>query len=97
MVGNGGRAAKTFDTGDANVVHFELYDMENDPYEKNNLAEGNPELVQALFQDYNNWWDEVRPFMVNDGVPLAKEAPFVVRYEKQLKEKGIPDWTPPQL
>jgi hypothetical protein len=43
------------------------------------------------------WWAETRPLMVNEGVPLAKERPQGVLYEKQLLEEGMSDWTPPEL
>ena len=35
--------------------------------------------------------------MVNENVPLAKERPFHVLYDKQKAESGIPDWVPPEL
>jgi hypothetical protein len=35
--------------------------------------------------------------MVNEDVPFAPHQPQTARYEKQLKEKGIPDWEAPVL
>jgi arylsulfatase len=46
---------------------------------------------------YEAWWDEVRPLMINEDAPLDNEPPFIVQYELQQKESGIPDWIPPQL
>jgi arylsulfatase A-like enzyme len=34
---------------------WELYDMENDRTEMNNLAENNPEIVNELAQEWENW------------------------------------------
>ena len=31
-----------------------------------------------------------------ERMALSKDHPQVVRYEMQLKERGIPDWTPPK-
>ena len=76
------------------VKNSELYDIENDPYEEVNVIERHPDVVAKLRSDYDSWWTETRPLMVNEDVPLAGEHPHVVRYEKQLAERGIPDWTP---
>jgi len=35
--------------------------------------------------------------MVNEDAPYAAEQPQAVRYEKQLKDRGIPRWSPPKL
>jgi hypothetical protein len=44
---------------DENALPWELYDMQNDPAEENNIAEKQPELVLELSQLYENWFDEV--------------------------------------
>jgi arylsulfatase len=79
------------------VNNEELYDIANDPYEDINVIDKHPEVVAKLRKAYDKWWTETVPMMVNEDLPLAKEHPQVVRYEKQLKERGIPDWTPPKL
>lgn len=38
------------------IVGPELYDLENDPHEKNNLAEAHPEIVERLTKRLNDWW-----------------------------------------
>ena len=35
--------------------------------------------------------------MVNEDAPYAPQQPQAVRYEKQLKERGIPRWNPQKL
>jgi len=42
-------------------------------------------------------WSNVRPYMVNEIVPLANEKPFWTEYEKQKESGGIKDWTIPNL
>jgi arylsulfatase A-like enzyme len=79
------------------VNNAELYDLANDPYETTDVAAQHPEVVARLRQAYEDWWAKTRPLMINEDVPLAEEKPQVVRYEKQLKERGIPDWVPPAL
>jgi arylsulfatase len=79
------------------VNNSELYDITKDPYETTDVASQHPEVVAKLRQVYEEWWAKTRPLMVNEDVPLAQEKPQAVRYEKQLKERGIPDWQPPSL
>ncbi|MHC4912364.1 MAG: arylsulfatase [Planctomycetota bacterium] len=79
------------------VNNEELYDIVNDPYESTNVIEKHPKVVEKLRKAYDKWWAETLPMMVHENYPLAKEHPQVVRYEKQLKEREIPDWTPPKL
>ncbi|MBM4104187.1 MAG: arylsulfatase [Planctomycetes bacterium] len=74
-----------------------LYDIANDPYESTNVIDQHPEVAEKLRKAYDKWWAETVPLMVNENCPLAKEHPQEVRYEKQLKERGIPDWVPPKL
>ncbi len=73
------------------VNNKELYDIAKDPYEKTNVIDKHPEVAAKLRKAYDAWWTETRPLMVNEDTPLAKEQPQKVRYEKQLKEQGIPD------
>lgn len=37
----------------------ELYDIKDDPSQKNNIAEQNPEVVANLSRKYNDYWDEL--------------------------------------
>lgn len=79
------------------VNNKELYDIANDPFESTNVIDQHPEMVEKLRKAYDQWWAETVPLMVNEARPYAKEHPQEVRYEKQLKERGIPDWAPPRL
>lgn len=74
-----------------------LYDIAADPYESTDVAAEHPEVVADLRKAYDAWWAETVPLMVNEDAPFAPEQPAAVRYERQLKERGIPRWTPPKL
>jgi len=43
------------------VPQWELYDMQADPREKENVADKLPEVVARLTKSYDAWWDEVVP------------------------------------
>ncbi len=79
------------------VNNKELYDIAADPHEKQDVAAEHPEVVAELRKAYDQWWSETVPLMVNEDAPYSAEHPQDVRYEQQLKERGIPKWTPPTL
>ncbi|MCP3927609.1 MAG: arylsulfatase [Bacteroidetes bacterium] len=79
------------------VNNKELYDVISDPGQKQNIAAEHPELVVAMRKVYDKWWNKVRPYMVNENVPLAKERPFWIEYEKQKQAGDIKDWVVPNL
>jgi len=37
----------------------ELYDIKADPSQKNDIADGNQQIVQKLRRDYEDWWSDV--------------------------------------
>lgn len=76
------------------VNNEELYDISVDPYETSDVAGEHPEVVADLRKAFDRWWEETLPLMVNEDVPYSPFQPQAVRYEKQLKERGIPDWKP---
>ncbi len=76
------------------VNNRQLFDISNDPYEDKDVAADHPDVVKRLQRTYDEWWTKTRPLMVNEEAPMAKQQPQAVRFEKQLKERGIPKWTP---
>ena len=72
------------------VNHAELYDIQNDPSEKLNVAKQFPETVKEMQSAYDQWWDEVRPFMINEGRQRMEPNPFHQNYQRQLENDGIP-------
>lgn len=79
------------------VNNNELYDMVKDPGQTTNIIADKPEVVAELRTQFDKWWTEMRPFMVNENVPLASEKPFWVEYKKQEETTGIKDWVQPNL
>ena len=79
------------------VNHEELYDIENDPGEENNVAKQYPEVLQEMQKSYDAWWHEMRPQMVNEGHQKMTPNPFHVKYKEQLDSGGIPLLARPQL
>ncbi len=79
------------------VNNRELYDISVDPYESTNVIDDHPDVVAKLRRAFDDWWTETLPLMVNEDVPFAPQQPQAVRYEKQLKDRGIPDWVPPEI
>ncbi|MFC5051831.1 arylsulfatase [Rubritalea spongiae] len=74
-----------------------LYDMQNDPEQTKDVTAEFPEVAEAMKKAYGKFWDEVRPLMVNEEVPLAKEKPYHVDYNAQKDSSGIPLWKEPSL
>ena len=48
---------------------FELYDILNDPGEKNNLATKRPDLVRSMKAQYDQWFDDVSATRPNNYAP----------------------------
>ena len=69
----------------------QLYDMEADPGQRDNVIAEHPEVAEKMLAAYGKFWDEARPLMVNEGVPLAKERPYHVWYAEQMAAGGIPE------
>lgn len=78
------------------VHNKELYDIQSDPGETKDVSAEYPEVVQQLGKEFDLWWDRMLPYMINEGLPKVEAAdfPFPKRYDAQLKERGIPDWSP---
>ncbi|MEQ1824372.1 MAG: arylsulfatase [Pirellula sp.] len=79
------------------VNNKELYDIQKDPFETTNVIDEHPDVVAELRKSYDAWWEGARPMMVNEKTPLSPEHPQAIRYQKQISERGIPNWVPPSL
>tara|TARA_B110000967_G_scaffold10758_1_gene10563 strand:- start:363 stop:1841 length:1479 start_codon:yes stop_codon:yes gene_type:complete len=79
------------------VSNTQLFDVISDPGEEQNIAAEHPEIVAEMRNVYDRWWSEVRPYMVNENVPLSIEKPFRVEYEKQRELHGIKEWVRPNF
>ncbi len=81
------------------VNNKSLYDISNDPSETTDVAAAHPEVVEKLRKSFDQWWTSVLPLMVNEDLPKVdpEDQPLAIRYNQQLKEKGIPEWAPAEL
>jgi arylsulfatase A-like enzyme len=68
----------------------QLFDIEADPGQQVNIAKEHPEKVKEMLSAYDKFWDEARPLMVNENVPMSKTRPYHVWYAEQLENGGIP-------
>ncbi len=68
---------------------WELFDVRQDPGEKNNLAETKPEVVKHLKAEIDQWWVQVLPMLVNEQAKGPKINPLKEMYWKQFG--GEPD------
>ena len=76
------------------VNNVQLYDMQSDPGQKVNVIDQHPKVAADMRAEYDQWWHETVPMMVNEDAPMSPVRPFFEAYEKQLNTTGIPDWHP---
>ncbi len=74
------------------VNNSELYDIINDLGETTDISSQYPKVVENMRKEYDKWWNDVRPLMINEHIPLAEEKPYWINYYKQKELQGIPDW-----
>jgi len=74
------------------VNNKELFDIENDPGEKKNVAAEHPEKVKELSTAYDAWWDATEPLLIHEGLPSIKKGEFHLQrlYKQQSVEGEIP-------
>jgi hypothetical protein len=41
------------------LFKFELFDIENDPYEQNDISSKHPEITEVMKSDYEKWFEDV--------------------------------------
>ncbi len=71
------------------VDHTQLFDLKNDPYEKENIAEANPDIVAKLLEDLNNW-----QIKTSDPDPLFTEEQDSVKLELTGRFREPDKWQP---
>lgn len=80
------------------VNNKQLYDIQKDPGETNDVSKQYPEVVSQLRKAYDQWWDSALPLMVNEGLPrLSGGHPLHNLYEAQQNAQGIVEWTPSKI
>lgn len=63
---------------------WELYAVQQDIGEKDDLAAHQPEVIKELSSSYDAWWQEVLPLLVNEDAIGPKVNPFKERFWKQF-------------
>ena len=74
-----------------------LFDMEKNPSQTKNVANEHPDVVKTMRYEYEKFWQETRPLMENEGVPMSKTRPFHVNYKNQIQTDGIMQWKMPEF
>jgi arylsulfatase A-like enzyme len=75
---------------------FELYDLLNDPLEKEDVIGANPEIFQAMKRSYDQWFDDVSTTRADNYAPPAifvgdsRENPVVLTRQDWRHTKGRP-------
>ena len=72
---------------EANV--HELYDLDNDIHEENNIADQHPEIVKSLKQTYDAWWEDIQRYLVNDHLTDIPETlrPYYELYRRDFGQE----------
>lgn len=71
------------------VNNKELYDLKADPGEQKNVISKHPEVVAKLRAEYEKWWEEIQPLLVNEDATGPKINPMKELYWEQFG--GEPD------
>jgi len=79
------------------IAGDELYDIKNDPGQEKNVIEEYPQVTSDMMKAYEAWWQEMVPYLVNEGKRPVEEKPFPAQYRQQLKEQGIAGWDKPDI
>ncbi len=75
------------------VNNRQLFDLQNDPGESKNVIEDHADEAAKLRAEYDKWWTDVQPMLVNEDAIGPKINPIGERYWKEFG--GSP--TPAQL
>jgi len=81
LVHNGHLPAASYEGPPVKVNKYELFNLKDDPYEKNNLAEKYPEKVEELNKRLNKYKNEAAELRLNPNYP----------------PEGLENWRPPAV
>ena len=76
------KGGKPKQVGGSTNGKWELYDLEKDPFEENNLVEKNPEIFQKLHKDWEKWAEGA----AKDCAETAAKYPSL-RFRKQMEKE----------
>ncbi len=69
---------------------WELFDVIEDPSQRTNIIDRHPEVAKELAAQFDAWWENVQPNLVNEQVDAPEENAFKVLFRKQTEKEGIP-------
>ncbi|MDP1799011.1 MAG: arylsulfatase [Planctomycetaceae bacterium] len=67
---------------------WQLFDLSTDPGQKLNIAESKPEIVKKLAAAYDEWWESLPPYLINEQQTGPKWNPFHEQYWRQYRGPG---------
>ncbi|MBE0653777.1 MAG: arylsulfatase [Bacteroidales bacterium] len=73
----------------------ELYNMETDPGQVNDIADQHPDIVAELRDAYENWWSDVSvafDIYCDIIIDTEKENPFRLTSHDTHTAQGVPTW-----
>jgi len=65
--------------------NYELFDIENDPYEQYNIASKHPDIVKEMKNEYENWFWEV----IKERGPDPELSTVGTQYENPVRIGGV--------
>lgn len=67
----------------------ELYDMEKDIREQSDISGQHPEIAAKLKENYDAWWEDIQPHLVNDHLREVPETlkPYHEVYRRDFGEE----------
>ncbi len=80
------------------VNNSELYNTINDPGQKVNIANENPEIVAKMQKFYNNWWASIEPEFTHAKIPIgySEHEPVDITVHDMHSTENIP-WNQVQI
>lgn len=66
------------------INNRELYDISEDPGEKQNVLEKHPDVVADMRRYYDRWWKETLPHLENEEAVGPEVNPFKAEYWQQF-------------
>jgi hypothetical protein len=65
--------------------NYELFDIENDPFEQNNIAGEHPDIIKEMRAEYENWFWEV----IRERGPDPELSTVGTRFENPVRIGGV--------
>lgn len=69
--------------GKAPRYTWQIFDVQSDPGETNDLVLARPDILRRLDAAYDAWWQSILPCLENENAPLPPVSAFNAVYRKQ--------------